>query len=423
MNNLEGFYSQYNGESAPWETDIDYLLMEVMNMLEFKYKSLDIVSQVGLFLDKEEKELKKYITNLVIHYTYKRIFNKANKYFQKYKKKYFDDEIQFKEDFQVFLKREFDVSDYQHVKKFSNKLLNAILSNERTTGKIENGRPKQSENKAMRKYAKEQGRVNCYLCGVETHNKKEKEKIHLNQWHNDYKNDFTKKLHSDVFDILKEHNINMEKSKHRTIRDDMAYHLSIHFPSIVSLWIKYFQRDKKRYTDQNNYRINRKTINKLFEVVSLNELNHEFKYAYSIYNNNIMKIEHCTSVDWGGGKSEENLLISCHKCNQKKSNTVFYTEYSINKFFINEFEPDKAKTAFTGLLGEEALISLKIKQQFKCSNCQKEFSEPGQFYLRRINDDDGYHYLNTQITCQSCLDSYNKLGDDMFFDQFIKIKE
>ncbi|MBU0720225.1 hypothetical protein KJ877_02670 [bacterium] len=431
MNNLNGFYSQYSGKSEKWDTNIEGLLEDVNTILKNKYDTLDIIAQVGLFLDKDEEQLKNYIENFAIHYTYKRIFNKANKYFQKNKQVYIDDEFEFKESFQEYIKKSFDLNDYSHYKKFSNNLLNAILSNEiLEDSKFEKGRPSTSENKAMRSFAVKNKRENCYLCGIKTEKKNEKGAIDFYNWHLKNTTDFSKEVYTNFNDILHEHNDKLKKEilkkveREKTLKDDLLFHLKRKIPVLYLKISRFFSlNDNETDINYKYFGINKKTIGKLFNKVSLNDFHNEFKKAYAKHNNTLMKIEHCIAVDWGGGKTEDNLLISCHKCNQKKSNTVFFTEYSINKFFINEFEAEKAKQAFTGTLGDEALISLKIKQKFKCSDCEKNFSDIGSFYLRRINEDDGYHYLNTLITCKKCLEKFNKLGNKDFFDEFIKIKE
>lgn len=438
MNNLKGFYDQYPGDATEWKTDITDLLNDVEGMINYKFGNLDIVTRVGLFLDKEEKELKEYIENLVIHYTYKRIFNKANKYFKNNKKKYLEDEIQFKEEFQNFLKKEFDINDYKNFKKFTSRLLDAILSNEcLNKSKIVMGRPQTKENMAMRKFAKAQKRNNCYLCGCETKLEKEKDNINFYQWYLEKETTFTKNLYKNFNNIIDKHNQQITNSvineinKNRTLKGDLYYHFAKKFNKVSKLISKKLKiKNNKLFLKLNSStekitfnNLNDKIIEQLFGRIILNDFNKEFKYAYAYYNNKIMKIEHCISVDWGGGKNEENLLISCHKCNQKKSNTVFFTEFSINKFFINEFEVEKAEKAFTGILGDEALISLKIKQNFECSDCEKKLSSFGSFYLRRINEEDGYHYLNTLITCKSCLLKLNKLDNNEFLNEFIKIKE
>lgn len=431
MNNLNGFYKQYEGKPTEWDTNVEGLLEDVNTILKNKYGTLDILTQVGLFLDKDEDQLKSYIENFAIHYTYKRIFNKANKYFQKNKQMYLDDEFEFKKSFQDYIKKSFDLNDYLHHKQFSNTLLNAILSNEIEVGtKYEKGRPSTSENKAMRNFAVKSKRENCYLCGVKTEKKNEKGAIDFYNWHLKNETDFSKEVYTNFNYILHEHNDILRKEvlrkveREKTLKNDLLFHLKRKAPNFYLKISQFFSLDDDKIDTNNKYNvINKKTIGKLFNKVSLNKFHKEFKKAYAKHNNTLMKIEHCIAVDWGGGKTEENLLISCHKCNQKKSNTVFFTEYSINKFFINEFDAEKAKEAFSGTLGDEALISLKIKQKFKCSDCEKKFSDIGSFYLRRINEEDGYHYLNTLITCKKCLEKFNKLDSEEFFDEFIKIKE
>ncbi len=440
MNDLSGFYSEYEGKSKEWNTKTDSLLENINEILDLKFHGLDKLTQVGLFLDQEETQLKDYMDNLVIHYTYKRIFNKAKKYFDENKEDYFKNEINFVYDFQEYLLKEFDLKEYKRFKIFAKELLHSILSNESTIdSKVVNGRPTTKENIAMRKFAFSKQRDHCYLCGIKTVNNKERTKINLQTWHNENKSEYSKELYSNYKEILNIHN---KKIKDEIVKNYLLIPkkglinkvLNNKYYSKLLILIKKIQflkqkdfNKKKNLKDKNFssifFRKEKVTINNLFAKISLNKLNQEFKNAYNYYNNAIMKIEHCVSVDWGGGKTENNLLISCHKCNQVKSNTVFFTEYSINKFFINEFIPSKAKKAFHGTLGNEALISLKIKQNFKCSDCEKEFSELYAFYLRRININDGYHYLNTLITCEKCLQSYNKMDSKEYIQEFIKIKD
>lgn len=435
MNDLNGFYSEYKGKSKEWNTKTDSLLNNVNDILDLKFSGLDKLTQVGLFLDKEETQFSNYIDSLVVHYTYKRIFNKAKKYFDEHRHNYLLNEIDFTYDFQVYLLKEFDLREYKHFKSFAKELLNAILSNEPSTSDpdVINGRPTTKENIAMRNFASLNKKNHCYLCGIKTEKKKERTKINLQTWHNEKPSEYSQELYSHYKDILSTHN--------KKIKDEIIKHYLLIpkkglinnilnnklYQKIESFVNKFHSIKQINFKDKNLssifYRKEKVTINNLFNKISLNKLNQEFKDAYHYYNNAIMKIEHCVSVDWGGGKTEENLLISCHGCNQTKSNTVFFTEYSINKFFINEFKPSQAKKAFYGTLGNEALISLKIKQEFKCSDCDKEFSELYAFYLRRINIDDGYHYLNTLITCEECLESYNKLGNTDYLNEFIKIKD
>lgn len=432
MNNLKDFYQEYKGQAKEYKTNVDYIIEEVNNILKYKFVGLDIVTQAGLFLDNEEKELKEYIENLVIHYSYKRIFNKANKYFQKNKQKFQDDHIEFKQNFLEFMKKTFDLSSYPHIINFSNHLLEAILSNEHNihTNNL-NGRPSLKEIAAMRNFATKKNKEHCYLCGTKTKNSSEKGKITLNTWYREKESSFPEDIFNTFNSSLIEHNKKLEKeilkklNYKRTLFSDLLFHLEKNYPKFYNIFSKLIlNKANKNIESTDNYIfLNKKTIYNLFDNISLNSFSKEFKRAYAYFNNRIMKIEHCISVDWGGGKDEDNLLISCHKCNQKKANIAFFTEYSITKFFINEFEPEKAKKAFTGTLGDEALISLKIKQKFKCSDCEKEFSEIGSFYLRRINEDEGYHYLNTLITCKKCLERLNKLESDSFLNEYIKIKE
>ena len=390
---------------------------------------MDTLTQVGLFLDYEDAKIKKYTHDLLTHYVYKRIFNLSNKYYEENKDKYLKDDITFKENFQNYVAKQFDLKNYVNFKTFSNELLNAILSNTKPiTKRVVNGRPNPSETKAMRYYAEEEGRTNCYLCGVETKNKNEKNNIDMKTWNDENQSQLIQKLMDKNKQLLEEHNkkiinhVIFTRDKIKKILLSLNWLDINHQMTWKDYYFQYKVLTKKVQYDFSN--LNTKVTNSLFSKISLNECNKEFKEAYSFYNNNIMKIEHCFAVDWGGGKNEKNLFISCHKCNQDKSNITFFTEYSINKFFINEFEPNKAKKAFQGTLGQEALISLKVEQEFHCSNCDKELSDTIDFYLARINEEDGYHYLNTQITCKDCIITRNQhriLDIDEFLKEYIKL--
>lgn len=379
-NPLENFdYNSFDLKTN--ETKPKKVLNSLKEFVDSTQSNVSFQQQASIFLNDEKDTLKEYIDDMTLHYIYKRIFNDSILIYNENK-----DEDSFINKFLINFEDKYvnNILDKKKISEFASEMYLLVQA------------PRKSDlktwSKRLLKFATDKNEVNCYICGRETKQKEKKNNIFLSDFL-DYKDN------PKYTDISK---------------------------NIFNLF-NYF-KIKKNANNKNKF------IKKVFEIFysynSFEYFKREYKNAYMKFNGNAMEIEHNFPKSWGGSKNLENLYVSCHKCNQDKKDIAFYSEYSISRFFSNKSDMAEASKSLRSKLGTEALLSLKMKQEYKCINedCKNHFNSFKDFFIIKIDIKKGFYFSNLQIECIDCVNLKNEtkiseLGENEFHNEFcIKLK-
>lgn len=360
----------------PYETDYTEVLNTLVLFIENTQAELSLIDQISLFLGNDR--IKGYINDSLHHYTFKQIFHDATEFFNlliDYKKDYNLFRTDYKEYFLQTYNTSLDTIDFD---SFVEKLY--LMLNARKKSRLSSGFKKQ-----LSEFAVTNKKDYCYLCGRKSINK------------------------------LKEINFSL----------DHLYSLDNESLSLIQKALNDFEKELDLLSILDEYDISEQDkidiTKKLYSNINFNHIRKKYDEIYKLLNSNVLEIEHLHPVGWGGSKTSENLLSSCHGCNHDKKDLAFYTDYSINRFFVN-YQEDLGivKKRIYGNLGPEALISLKMKQGYKCfyNDCNNDFSDKNKFYLVKEEVSRGYHFFNLRIVCDDCL--INNLPEDKQTVEYIK---
>lgn len=375
FNPLDSFdYKKHN--LVPHDTEPEIVLDYLKDFIDSTQSNVSFQQQSSIFLNDEKDNLKEFVEDMTLHYIYKRIFNDASIIYKEYKK-----EEEFIDKFLIEFDKKyiFNVLDPTKIEEFALKIFSIVQAPHRSDLK--------KWSKYMIDFAKESSEDICYICGKTTIAKDKKNNIFLNEYLNFKDNPNYNKISKEIFNL--------------------------------------FGKFKIKKSENNKNKI----INKIFEIFYKNNnfeyFKNEYKKAYKKFNENTMEIEHNFPKSWGGSKNNGNLYICCHRCNQDKKDITFYSEYSISRFFSNQTTMSEAAKSLRSKLGSEALLSIKMKQKFKCINedCNNHFNSFKTFYIIKIDAKKGFYFSNLQIECKNCIKSKNiikidQIGEVEFFNEF-----
>lgn len=358
------------------DTEPEKVLNILEEIIDSTQSNVSFQQQASIFLNDEKDNLKEYINDMILHYIYKRVFNDSLLLYSEFK-----DEEQFIEEF---------------INNFDEKYINNIIEK----NKIEElaldmfnlvQAPKNSDlkswSKRLTEYSTNESETSCYICGRNTEKKEKKNNIFLDEF--------------------------------LDFKDNPNYsNMSREFFNLFNMF-----KIKKNTNNRNKF------IDRVFKIFykynSFEYFKREYKDAHMKFNGNSMEIEHNFPKNWGGAKNLDNLFVSCHKCNQDKKDITFYSEYSISRFFSNKKDMQEAGKSLRSKLGSEALLSLKMKQKFKCINedCNNHFNSFKDFYIIKIDNQKGFYFSNLQIECKNCIESKNgskieRYGESEFYNEF-----
>lgn len=344
--------------------------------IDSSQSNINFLQQASIFLNDEQDNLKQYVEDIALHYIYKRIFNDAIIIYKDYNK-----EELFVEKFILHLDEQYiiNILDYSEKERFANEIYLLIQA------------PKKSElgkwSNRLKEYAVSTSEIRCYICGKDTKIQQRKDRIFLSEWLSYKDNPFYNEIKMNIYRLFGKYKVKKSISKKEKIIDGI---LDIFYKNNT---FEYFKREHKK--------------------------------AHTNYNEDTMEIEHNFPKSWGGAKNLSNLFVSCHRCNQNKKDITFYSEYSISRFFSNKMDMKDAERSLYSKLGSEAILSLKMKQNFKCINeeCNNHFNSSKEFYIIKIDYKKGFYFFNLQIECYDCLKSKYKnkiqnIGEKDFFKEY-----
>ena len=376
MNNPLSSFDFNTFSLKPNDTNPNKIIELLKEFIDSSQSNLSFVQQASIFLNDERDSLQEYIEDITLHYIYKRIFNDAVILY----KNDLNEEI-FIKNFIIHLDEQYviNVVDSTLKEEFAKEVYLLIQA------------PKKSVlgnwSKRLKEYAQTEGETNCYICGKHTYAKERKERIFISEWLLYKENPFYEKIKMDIYRLLGKYKIKKSRNNKYKIIDN-----------IFDIFYKRntFEYFKKEHTK-----------------------------AHQNFNESVMEIEHNFPKSWGGSKNLTNLYVSCHRCNQNKKDITFYSEYSISRFFSNKMCMSEAAKSLHSKLGAEAILSLKMKQNFKCINddCSNYFNSSKSFYIVKIDNKKGFYFFNLQIECYDCLKSkfitkMNDIGEDNFLNEY-----
>lgn len=126
-------------------------------------------------------------------------------------------------------------------------------------------------------------------------------------------------------------------------------------------------------------------------------------------NRNNLEIEHIFPRIYGGSRNKQNLTVCCENCNKIKDDMISYSDTYFESFITSSSKSDNVKSS----LKKELKISLIMKQNLSCSICEKKFyaiNDLEKFYFIKKENDDIFHYFNTEVCCQRCYEN-NKITE------------
>ncbi|MCG3709301.1 hypothetical protein L5F25_09835 [Aliarcobacter butzleri] len=347
---------------------------------------LNFIEQTSIFLNDESEYIKEYLFDYLLHYAFKRVFNNAIIIYDKMKE---NEKSLY--NFKDKLKEEFDndymINNYENFDDFSEKIYDMVKARELSDLK--------SLSKKLRKFASDNKLTECYICGINTEDKGIKYPT-LKEWY----------IEKEKVSNIKQEQIEKDEKFKKNICENLQK-LELR-GGIISA------EDAETI------------FNAMSENIPLKYLEQQSTYSDRILNNNSMEIEHNFPKSWGGAKNKENLFVSCHNCNKEKKDITFYTEYSLSRFFSNQNNIDEAYSKLKSKLGHQSILSIKMKQNYKCANsdCENSFSSGKDFYLCKIDELKGYHFLNLNIKCKDCLEieNYSRISNFDNFSELLKEK-
>ncbi len=369
-------------ELVPFETHYQDVIDMTRFFINNAQHGLPLIEQVAHLLGNEN--IKDHVRDSLYHYTFKQIFHDAVEFFNR-DPKYKEDLNLFSVDYKEYFFDSYNINiDSFDFDEFVEKLHLMLKARKKSV-------PSTNFKRKLSEFAVTNNKDNCYLCGKKSINKLREEDFRLEHLYNlNKKNNLDEKTLKELLKILNDFE---KKLDVLSILDD-------------------FNINKNDKID---------IVKRIYSNLNFNEIRKTYKSIYEVLNSNVLELEHLHPVGWGGSKTKKNLLSSCHKCNQDKKDLTFYTDYSINRFFVNyQQDPNIVKKRLYGNLGPEALISLKMKQKYKCyySDCKNTLSKNISFYIIKEEVSRGYHFFNLRIVCKDCLKSHSP--EEQKSEEYIK---
>jgi hypothetical protein len=129
----------------------------------------------------------------------------------------------------------------------------------------------------------------------------------------------------------------------------------------------------------------------------------------STNNRSKMEIEHIFPRIYGGSRNKQNLTVCCEHCNKIKDDMISYSDAFFESFITSSSKDGNINSA----LKKDIKLSLLLKQNVECSICNKKFhniEHNDAFYLIKKEDDDIYHYFNSEFCCKECFEKKDLEG-------------
>ena len=110
-------------------------------------------------------------------------------------------------------------------------------------------------------------------------------------------------------------------------------------------------------------------------------------------------VEHRFPVEFGGESETYNFELSCCRCNGHKDNSLNYADFHFET--ISTKYPQEHTKFKKRLFKNPNLIAIWSRNKNKCSICDKTAQEAGQLSVSRLDENDGWHYMNIGNICNS----------------------
>ena len=108
-------------------------------------------------------------------------------------------------------------------------------------------------------------------------------------------------------------------------------------------------------------------------------------------------LDHVFPHEFGGDSEDENLLVACKRCNDNKGSHISGPDFHFEAI-STKHNIDHPK--FRGQLFKNPNpIAFRSINDFKCSICSEPASEAGFLEAYRLNEKDGWHFMNIGCKC------------------------
>lgn len=119
--------------------------------------------------------------------------------------------------------------------------------------------------------------------------------------------------------------------------------------------------------------------------------------------------DHIFPMSRGGGRGSDNLAASCNSCNKLKDDSISFADFMIETAITKSSNP---ANIINRVANSRMQFALLWKQRGACAMCNEEFyrKDSETLFLHRKNDNDCYHFLNSEIVCALCNDEFELNG-------------
>lgn len=120
------------------------------------------------------------------------------------------------------------------------------------------------------------------------------------------------------------------------------------------------------------------------------------KGGYDQNHPDIAEVEHIWPKSLGGSNELYNLEVCCFQCNKGKANHIDVSDYHYEKFFVVK---DRSDPEFFSDFNKAFIVAGHLKNDCKCTRCNKTAIYQNRLYLNRRNSYEGWHILNMDSYC------------------------
>lgn len=175
-----------------------------------------------------------------------------------------------------------------------------------------------------------------------------------------------------------------------------------HLEKVFILLIKCLEERKKNPTSKRLRRIRRLAEEK-GDLCYICGVNLEFKEPVlpvteekQISQFNSAEIDHIWPNAMGGVNEDENLKVSCMRCNKVKLDYINASDFHYEEICLVS---QKSDPHFSNELPHDYRVALWAKSEFRCIRCSRPATYVGQLQFARRNPNDSWHFLNIDAYC------------------------
>lgn len=110
------------------------------------------------------------------------------------------------------------------------------------------------------------------------------------------------------------------------------------------------------------------------------------------------QVDHIWPHALGGDNRDDNLAVSCERCNQIKQDHIGHSDYHYER--VASWVLGYHDVSFLKAFDTARRMAVWAKGNWRCAVCGKAAEDCGPLILERINNDEHWHFLNMQCVCK-----------------------